>query len=473
MSIPGSAHQQLVTIQALGLAFQHQLQGAIIEEAYTSSKDELTVLFRLFNNQSFTIQLLQRYQSCFAWFQSSYPLKGSNAQPCFESIFNQRIEAVKLHNNNRSFEMQIGSSKLIWKWYDALVNVLLVEDDEVADLFRSRIRNDWEYSAASFSTAEPAETVIPQRFWVCQTQDEKHPFALKLDPEGEVLLETDNIFEAFSFFSSKAVAFYRFQEVKQQIVSGHIARLKKLQGAYQDAIRSKQQQEKGLTWEQRGHLIMANMHLIQPKQKQVELFDFYHQQQVVLPLKEELNAQQNAALCYRKHKNSRIETTLLQDRIAQLESRIRDIEQQLQTVSEATQLKQLKAFLPKEETRQVVVPYRVFVVQDFEIRVGKNAQSNDELTMRYAHKNDMWLHAKDVSGSHVVIRWKPGRNFPPEVIEAAAKMAAYYSKLKGSGLVPVTHTPRKFVRKPKGSLPGQVVVDKEEVILVVPGLPNQ
>lgn len=472
MSIAGSAHQQLVTIQALGLAFQNQLQGALVEDAYTSSKDELTVLFRLSNNQPFTIQLLQRYQSCFAWFQPMHPLKGSNAQPCFESIFNHRIDAVKLHHNNRSFEMHIGIYKLIWKWYDALVNVLLVKGDEVEDLFRSRIRNDWEYAVTSFSVAELSAPSVPQRFWVCQRPDEKHPFALKLEPEGEVLLETDNILEAFSFFSSKAVAFYRFQEVKQQIVSGHTARYKKLQGAYQDAIRSKQQQENGLTWEQKGHLIMANMHLIQPQQKQVELFDFYHQQQVILPLKEELNAQQNAALCYRKHKNSRIETTLLEQRIAQLESGIKSIEQQLKTINEATHLKQLKTFVPKEETRQVTVPYRVFVVQGFEIRVGKNAQSNDELTMRYAHKNDLWLHAKDVSGSHVIVRWKPGSNFPSEVIEAAAKMAAYYSKLKGSGLVPVTHTLRKFVRKPKGSLPGQVVVDKEEVILVVPGLPN-
>ena len=100
--------------------------------------------------------------------------------------------------------------------------------------------------------------------------------------------------------------------------------------------------------------------------------------------------------------------------------------------------------------------------------MGKSAAANYELTMRHSHKNDLWLHAKDVSGSHVLIKWKPGKEYSMSLIKHASALAAYYSKLKGSNLVPVSYTPRKFVRKPKGSAPGQVIVEKEEVLLVEP-----
>ena len=105
---------------------------------------------------------------------------------------------------------------------------------------------------------------------------------------------------------------------------------------------------------------------------------------------------------------------------------------------------------------------------NFELNVGKNAKSNDHLTMKVATKNDLWLHARDVSGSHVVIKEKPGKNFPQSVIEKAAQLAAFYSKRKTDSLCPVIYTPRKFVRKIKGAMAGQVVVDKEQVVMVVP-----
>ena len=100
--------------------------------------------------------------------------------------------------------------------------------------------------------------------------------------------------------------------------------------------------------------------------------------------------------------------------------------------------------------------------------VGKNAKSNDILTQKIATKNDLWLHARDVSGSHVVIRDRLGNSFPASVIEKVAALAAWFSKRKTDSLCPVIFTPKKFVRKIKGAPAGQVVVEKEDVIMVVP-----
>ena len=79
-----------------------------------------------------------------------------------------------------------------------------------------------------------------------------------------------------------------------------------------------------------------------------------------------------------------------------------------------------------------------------------------------------WLHAKDVSGSHVIIKEIAGKSFPKPVIEKAAEMAAFHSKKRNESLCPVIYTPRKFVRKRKGDAPGAVVLEKEQVILVEP-----
>ena len=71
-------------------------------------------------------------------------------------------------------------------------------------------------------------------------------------------------------------------------------------------------------------------------------------------------------------------------------------------------------------------------------------------------------------GSHVVVKYKAGKSFPKNVIERAAELAAWYSKRRTDSLCPVTVTPKKFVRKPKGLAEGQVIVEKEDVVMVVP-----
>ena len=127
--------------------------------------------------------------------------------------------------------------------------------------------------------------------------------------------------------------------------------------------------------------------------------------------------------------------------------------------------------LQVSKKQEMVFPFKRFVVQDFEIWVGKNAANNDILTQKYSHKNDLWLHAKGVTGSHTIIKHKAGKLIPSQVLTIAAQIAAYYSKHKGNTLAPVCYTLKKFVRKPKGFEPGQVVMDREEVIMVEPKLP--
>jgi predicted ribosome quality control (RQC) complex YloA/Tae2 family protein len=128
-----------------------------------------------------------------------------------------------------------------------------------------------------------------------------------------------------------------------------------------------------------------------------------------------------------------------------------------------------KKYGPKPKAAEVEEEkFKVYELMGFTILVGRNADNNDELTQRFAKKNDLWLHARDVSGSHVVIKHQAGKNFPKPVIEAAASLAAFYSKRKNESLCPVIYTEKKFVRKIKGSPAGKVKVEKENVMLVQP-----
>lgn len=120
----------------------------------------------------------------------------------------------------------------------------------------------------------------------------------------------------------------------------------------------------------------------------------------------------------------------------------------------------------QEEPRQ---PYRRYTsCGGLEIRVGKSAADNDELTFHASSPDDVWLHAGGVSGSHVVLRWTQEGPPPAADLEEAAMLAAWHSQARGSAVVPVTWTRRRYVRKARRSAPGSVVVSRAETVFARP-----
>jgi predicted ribosome quality control (RQC) complex YloA/Tae2 family protein len=221
---------------------------------------------------------------------------------------------------------------------------------------------------------------------------------------------------------------------------------------------------------------MANLHQIPARSESAELFDFYHDKQITVKLKKDLSPQKNAETYYRKSKNEKIERDKLKESIALKEQELQQAETYLQAIDGIEQLKELRKYLKEHsltDEKAAPTPDQLFKKTEYmgyEIWIGRNAKNNDLLTQKYAFKEDLWLHAKDVTGSHVIIKYQAGKNFPEPVIEKAAELAAYYSRMRTDSLVPVIYTPKKYVRKPKGLPEGAVVVDKEKVIMVEPKL---
>ena len=127
---------------------------------------------------------------------------------------------------------------------------------------------------------------------------------------------------------------------------------------------------------------------------------------------------------------------------------------------------------PKEEARKrrqagPRLPYREFEAGDTSsVLVGRGAADNDRLTLRVARPHDLWLHARGVTGAHVVVPLAKGKSCSPETLVDAATLAAHFSEFRGEAIVDILYTPRRFVQKRKGSAVGSVTLGSEKVIAV-------
>lgn len=239
-------------------------------------------------------------------------------------------------------------------------------------------------------------------------------------------------------------------------------------------------------YERWGHLLMAQKDQVPDGAEEVALPDLFTDgTPVTIPLKPALSAIENAQHYYRRARRTRRSREEAERRLDDTEARADRAERllaELRAIDTLDGIKQFRAekeaalapFVERDDANVDRFPYRRFDLgEGFEVWVGKNARQNHELTFHAAQKYDLWLHAREVPGAHTVLHL-PNRDAQPgrRRIHVAAAIAAHFSKARGSGLVPVMVTERKYVTSPKGAEPGVVRVDREDVVMVEPGLPG-
>lgn len=237
------------------------------------------------------------------------------------------------------------------------------------------------------------------------------------------------------------------------------------------------------TW---GHLLTTQAHDIPQGAEEASLENLFAEgKRVTVPLDPALSAMENAQVFYDRARRTRVARETAENRLAETEKAAQEVQDLLDALHATESLRALRTFrkeqaarlsrfLPDAEQENKRIPFRRFrLPEGYEVWVGRNARQNDELTFRHAQKYDLWMHARGVSGVHAVLRL-PHRNATPEtaIVRQAASIAAWFSKARGSNLVPVMVTERKYVRKAKGTPPGAVTVERETVVLVEPGLPD-
>ncbi len=309
-----------------------------------------------------------------------------------------------------------------------------------------------------------------------------HKPALSLLPAGEIQQEFTDPIDAANRFFIAYNGLSTFEHEKATLLRLLEKRQKRAESQIDVFMQRLVQREEGASHEEIGHILMANLHDIQADSRtklpeRLTLYDFYRDQPISIKLKPDLSPQKNAESYYRKAKNEKIEEQHLSDQVAAREAELIRTQQQKADLEAIQSLKELRRYskqhsLLNEATvassGESASLFKEVMHESFRILIGRNAKNNDLLTQKYAYKDDLWLHARDVSGSHVVVKYRTGKPFPKSVIERAAELAAWYSKRRTDSLCPVTVTPKKYVRKPKGLAPGQVLIEKEDVVLVVP-----
>jgi len=199
--------------------------------------------------------------------------------------------------------------------------------------------------------------------------------------------------------------------------------------------------------------------------------------EITIPLDPKISPIENAQRYYAKARQINASRTELARRIDETAGQIRQYENALRDVAAATEFKQLRSLavtLPQplravSTPEAVRLPFQRFVLDGWEILVGKNARDNDELTRKIARPADFWFHAQGTTGSHVVVR-NPGKTtaLPGVIRTKVAGLAAFFSKAKHSTVVPVIFTQCRFVTKPRRAAPGEVAVRNEKSLLVEP-----
>jgi predicted ribosome quality control (RQC) complex YloA/Tae2 family protein len=225
-----------------------------------------------------------------------------------------------------------------------------------------------------------------------------------------------------------------------------------------------------------GELLKANLTSVTPGMAQVTLVDYFDSSlpEVTIPLDPSKSALSNMADYFKKHRKYVAAERILVPRIEQAERERDALRRQMSSIEQGTWTQPVPSHsMPaprpqaKASARASRSPFRRFTSADgLPIFVGRNARENDELTFRLANNEDLWLHARGASGSHVVVRLSKGADPPPETLRDAATLALFYSGLKKSGKGEVVYTRRKWVKPAKRQSPGAVIITQEKTIHV-------
>jgi len=292
--------------------------------------------------------------------------------------------------------------------------------------------------------------------------------------EGGKLIEAEKSestwLQLLTEYSRNKLSAGAFKDNQDRLLSERRKKLKVLRSKQKKLQQQVDDSQRAASYKEKADLLMANLHLVPESVKEVILRDFVDERDVRIALNSKLSPQANAERLYRKSKNERIQKEHLAKALQAVESEMKSIESEIAEISSSNRLKDLKVYIRSSElaSKDVRLPYLRTEVDGLEVRIGRSAKDNDELLRNHSSPNDLWFHAYQVSGSHVILRLNKGHRCPESTLEAVASLAAHYSKARSEALIRVIYTYRKFVRKPKGANPGAVLVQSERSLLVPP-----
>lgn len=239
-------------------------------------------------------------------------------------------------------------------------------------------------------------------------------------------------------------------------------------------------------YKKNADLLTSYIYLLKEGMKEITVTDFYdgNQPEVLINLDENKSPSENIQSLYKKYNKLKHRRQELSIQIEHTKNELNYLYSILQTFDNITSINELQEIRQemvdegiikskketeknKKKNNDTSEPLLYKSKDGTEIFVGKNNKQNDFLTHKFAKKDDIWLHTKDIPGSHVIIKTN-GNEINDDTLIYAAKLAAYHSKAKNSSSVPVDYTKKSFVKKPSGAKPGMVIFTENQTLYVTP-----
>ncbi len=235
-----------------------------------------------------------------------------------------------------------------------------------------------------------------------------------------------------------------------------------------------------------GDLLQANLYRIERGAESVTVENYYDENNAPLTIKlnPAISPAQNAQKFYKDYNKAKTAEQVLTVQIKKAEEELEYLDTLSDSLSRVTSEKELNQIRlefmeqgyikrPKSAVKKPAqLPPLEYTTSDgFKVLVGRNNKQNDMLTLKTAHKRDLWFHTKDIAGSHTILVTE-GKDVPDTSIIEAARIAAYHSKARESSNVAVDYTLVKHVSKPNGAKPGMVIFVNNHTVYVDPELPK-
>lgn len=308
------------------------------------------------------------------------------------------------------------------------------------------------------------------------------PFALHIFPENNFTVKTFAAVNDLMEYSKKFASSNNLPEkdTYRKIIHNEINRLTKKEKILTEELVKAQKAEKQKI--KADNLMTYQYQFKDHADKEISVPNIYDENGTLIKiaLDTKLTLIQNAQAYYKKYDKLKRSQEMVQVQINHCQrdkKYAQSVEAALDTAVSIADIEDIKqemikaGFLPPENKKKASVapskPYKFSLPNGMILYVGKNNYQNDKLTFKLAHNDDIWLHTKDIPGSHVIIDTK-GEEIDDDTLLLAAQIAAYFSKARTSSKVPVDYVPIRYVKKPSGAKPGFVIFTNNKTLYVTP-----
>lgn len=284
----------------------------------------------------------------------------------------------------------------------------------------------------------------------------------------------------FYYASKNAITRIRQKSVDlRKIVQNALERNVK---KYDLQLRQLKDTEKREKYKVYGELINTYGYSVKEGSKNMTALNYYTNEEITIPLDDTISVIDNAKKYFDKYGKLKRTFEALSELIKETESEIKHLESisnsldiaisendLIQIKEELTDYGYIKRKYTNKKVKITSKPFHYISSDGFHMYVGKNNYQNEELTFKFANGGDWWFHAKDIPGSHVVVKTE-GHELPDKTFEEAGKLAAYYSKGREQEKVEIDYTERKYVKKPAGAAPGFVIYHTNYSLMIEPDI---